>query len=295
MCLVVFGWDVHPEYRLIMASNRDEFYARPTDRASWWKSGKILSGRDGLSGGTWLGVSPTGRFAAVTNYRDGLVPESTHARSRGLLITEWLLEEQDEEELPTTVSSPQQFLKKIVENSQEYNGFNLIIGDTQSLWYYSNRSETNEPVQITKPGMYGLSNGLLETPWPKVARAKTKLEQVIHSSNGTIIDHSKLLEVMSDTWRPPDEDLPDTNVGELYERFLSSIFIQMADFPTSGSVTSGSIGSSLTKKSTNLSYGTNSSNILTIDYNKKVQFTERTFNEEGEVVTPDEKFTFVAA
>lgn len=289
MCIVVFGYQAHPEYRLILAANRDEFLARPTEQASWWspdaannggdgddvdtdKSNiQILSGKDGLSGGTWLGVSREGgRFAAVTNYRDGSTPELPQSRSRGLLVTSWLAGEHK--------LTAESFMKNVAAEGQAYNGFNLIIGNTGSIWYYSNRSKSNTPVQIVQPGVYGLSNELLDTPWPKVLRAKTKLKEAIA---GDKVTHAKLFEIMSDPWRPPDEDLPDTNVGLPYERFFSAIFVSPMKDPT---------------KSSSSAYGTCCSTVLTIDSQNTLEFTERSFTDQdgGAAVTPDAKFAFRA-
>jgi len=170
MCLILFAWQTHSEYPLIVAANRDEFYARRTRPASWWgQAVSLLAGRDEEAGGTWLGINRRGRFAAVTNVR-APSERNPHATSRGLLVLSAL----------QTSQSMRVWLDDCTARAQSYNGFNLIVaeplvvgsrGQSSQLFYLSNRLETS--AQSLQPGIYGLSNASLDTPWPKVTRAVT--------------------------------------------------------------------------------------------------------------------------
>jgi uncharacterized protein with NRDE domain len=160
MCLILIAWQAHPDYPLVVAANRDEFFARPTAAAAFWPDApQVLAGRDLEAGGTWLGVSRQRRFAALTNYREG-GRQRVDARSRGALVADFL----------TSRASPVAYLTQLETAAAEYNGFNLVVGDGESLAYYSNRGD-GQPRWL-KPGIYGLSNHLLDTPWPKLASAK---------------------------------------------------------------------------------------------------------------------------
>lgn len=237
MCLIVFAHDCHPNYRLVLAANRDEYYDRPTAPAAFWPEDEdVIAGRDLLLGGTWLGLNRTGRLAAVTNYRD----PSRHllkARSRGELVRDFLL----------GAISPEAYLGEINKKSRLYNGFSLLVGDGASLWYYSNVEKIPRRLQ---PGIHGLSNHLLDTPWPKVERAKESLAAALA---GDYIEPARLFVLLADETSAPDDKLPQTGVGLTWERILSPVFIKS---PT---------------------YGTRSSTVLLIDRANRVSFTERTF------------------
>jgi len=162
MCLIVFAYNVHPSYRLVLAANRDEFYERPSSSADFWKDyPQVLAGRDLKEGGTWLGITKSGKYAAVTNYRD---PSSlkSDSLSRGRLVSSYL----------TGNQNPDKYLKNISSQVDKYDGFNLLLGDDNNLFVFSSRSD----MQKLKPGIYGLSNHLLDTNWPKVARSKKNAE-----------------------------------------------------------------------------------------------------------------------
>jgi uncharacterized protein with NRDE domain len=162
MCLIAFAYKTHPRYSLVVAANRDEFYRRPTAPVDFWPECPcVLAGRDLEQGGTWLGVSRDGRFAALTNYRDPAA-NRPDARSRGELVRDYLCGSM----------SPQEYLERVKASGGDYNGFNLLVGDAGGLWYYSNRTDV---VAAVAPGVHGLSNHLLDTPWPKVAKAKAGL------------------------------------------------------------------------------------------------------------------------
>lgn len=238
MCLIFFSIHRHSNYKLIIAANRDEFYKRKTSPAHYWEDRPlILGGRDLEAGGTWMGITHTGRLSLVTNYRD-LKNLRTNAPSRGHLVSNYL-----EEALP-----PQAYLAEVEKNGQAYNGFNLLVGNPDEVWYYSNYKKGFENV---KPGFYGLSNHLLETPWPKVVKGKQKLLPAFEMPR---IDANRLLDLLRDETLVPDEQLPDTGVGLERERMLSAMFI----------------------KSPN--YGTRCSTVITIDKSNQVRFTERVYD-----------------
>jgi uncharacterized protein with NRDE domain len=221
VCLVVFALDYHPRYRLIMAANRDEFHDRPTLTAAYWSDfPHVLAGRDLLCGGTWLGVTTDGRLAAVTNYRDGARDIDTPRFSRGALPAGYLAK----------AVPPQAYLETLPTRPGDYNGFNLIVADREQLWYYSNRGNAG-PMRVAS-GIHGLSNHLLDTPWPKVTTSKDCLERLIREDR---VSPEALLELLSDTAPFPDHLLPDTGVGRERERMLSPRFISGDTYGTRSS------------------------------------------------------------
>lgn len=239
MCLFFCAFEIHPAYRLVIAANRDEFYERPSQPASFWpEAPELLAGRDLQGGGTWFGVTRTGRIAAVTNFRD---PRShrNDAPSRGLLLTDYLLGRTD----------PAAYLEDVRRKGAAYNGFNLIIGTTRQLYYYSNRK--GGVIALT-PGLYGLSNHLLDTPWPKVVHGKEAIGDLL--SRGGDPDPEALFEILSDRSIAGDSLLPETGIGLEWERILSARFISS---PV---------------------YGTRSSTLLFVDRQDRVTFIERNFN-----------------
>lgn len=242
MCLILFSYLTHPSFRLILAANRDEYHARPSDPPAFWKEAPhLLSGRDLIAGGAWLGITRTGRLAAVTNYRDpGSVKKN--APSRGMLVRNYLMGEQP----------PLQYLLQVQARSEEYNGFNLLIGDTEALFWYSNR---NGSILKIPPGIYGISNRLLDTPWPKVIRGKELLAPILAEKNPS---PDYLFRVLRDETAPADEMLPATGVTLERERMLSPIFIRS---PV---------------------YGTRSSTLIFIGYEGHIVFLDRTFGPDAE-------------
>ncbi len=220
MCLVLVVWRMHPKYPCLVAANRDEFHARPTARAEWWPDHpQILAGRDLEAGGTWLGVTRTGRFAALTNYRD---PEQRRrsapgaaALSRGTLVTSVL-------ESGASVAEGLDYLRDVGAN---YNGFNLIFSDGERLGIYESVRGTGRELG---PGIYGLSNHLLDTPWPKVQIAKTRLAAALLG----LTDMAPLLDLLRDDRPASDAQLPKTGVSLEWERLLSSAFVRAADYGT---------------------------------------------------------------
>jgi uncharacterized protein with NRDE domain len=220
MCLVLVVWRVHPLYPCVVAANRDEFHARPTARAEWWRDHpQILAGRDLEAYGTWLGLTRTGRFAALTNYRD---PEQRRTEapgvvtpSRGALVTAML----------ESGASVADGLAHLCDVGANYNGFNLIFSDGERLGIYESVLRRGRELG---PGIYGLSNHLLDTPWPKVQNAKSRLGPALVD----LTDTAPLLALLRDDRPAPDAQLPRTGVSLEWERLLSSAFVRAPDYGT---------------------------------------------------------------
>ena len=246
MCLVAFGWKAHPNYSLIVGANRDEWHERPAAPAAWWKDyPQILAGRDLKAGGAWMGVTRSGRFAAITNFRDPAKKRST-ARSRGELVTAFLL----------GLQSPGDFLSSISERANEYNGFNLVVADTSSMAYFGSRSGE---IKLLEPGVYALSNHTLNEPWPKVISAKSALVAALQPKMTEAARQMAIYDFLSSETIAPDTALPDTGVGLVWERALSSALIVAP------------------------AYGTRASTIVSIAYNNTVAFAEHTRVTDGTV------------
>jgi len=222
MCILLGLRKRHPDYPLILIANRDEFYARPSQRATWWgDQPEIFAGRDLAQGGTWLGVNRSGRIAVVTSYRDPENFERSDVRSRGLLVRDFLCSRE----------APLAFFEHLPETTSHYNGFNLVGGDLEALYCWSNRDGV---LQRIPAGCFGLSNHLLDTAWPKVAKGKHLLEEVA-SAHGPGDEEAlveALFEILKDREIPPDALLPDTGIGLEAERFLSPIFVESDDYGT---------------------------------------------------------------
>jgi uncharacterized protein with NRDE domain len=252
MCLLLLALDAHPSFKLVLAANRDEFYDRPTAPPSFWEDAPyLLAGRDLAGGGTWLGITRHGRIAATTNYRD---PSSFKkaAPSRGKLVTDFLLGK----------DSPSDFLESIRREAGRYNGFNLLVGERDHLLWTSNRSDR---IVLLSPGIHGVSNRLLNTPWPKVVRGKALLADALRDHPSVSSD--RLFALLQDRHQPRDEALPSTGVRLEWERVLAPIFIKSPD------------------------YGTRSSTLLFIDRNDHLTFMDWTFNGSPEPVSTA-KFEF---
>lgn len=227
MCLILLGWRVREDAPLVVAANREEFHARPTGRAAFWSDRPaILAGRDLEAGGTWLGITRHGRFAALTNYRD---PQRQVAgkRTRGDLVAGFL----------RGTASPADYAAGVTQSGGDYNGFNLLIADRNELRYLSNVDGASRPLE---PGIYGLSNHLLDTPWPKVARARTALSATLDA----IPDTAPLFSMLRDEAIAADEHLPRTGVSLEWERLLSAAFVRSPGYGTRNStvVTFGADG-----------------------------------------------------
>jgi uncharacterized protein with NRDE domain len=216
MCIVLFAWQAHPDYPLVVAANRDEFHHRPAEPARW--RGDLLCGLDLVAGGTWLGISREGRFAAVTNYREPIADRTPGNRSRGMLPLGFL----------ESGLAPMEYLARLAPEQQEYGGFNLLVCDGRELAWMSNRGA---PPQTVAPGVHALSNGQLDTDWPKTRRGRALLEQAMCQGPTS----SALLAMLEDSLLPDDEALPDTGVGLEMERLVAPIFIQSAAYGTRAS------------------------------------------------------------
>lgn len=246
MCLIVFAHDCHPLYRLILGANRDEFRDRTAEPARFWEDvPHLLAGRDKLAGGTWMGVTTNGKLAAVTNYRDPY-QQVVDPPSRGSLVTAFL---------KNPIMTASEFQGIISRDGQRYDGFNLLFGSADKLYYFTNRGGSSGPI---KPGVHGLSNHLLDTGWPKVTVAKSRLGALLQHAQ---VDPEQIFAALSDPSPFADGRLPDTGVGPERERLLSPIFIE------------GEL------------YGTRSTTVLLIDRNDRLTFLERTFDRSGTAVT----------
>ena len=218
MCLILIAHDAHSDFPLVIAANRDEYYQRPTARAGFWQDHpRILAGRDLECMGTWLGVTRGGRFAALTNFRDPR-ERKTDAPSRGQLVSDYLKSDQ----------RPREYLEDIAMQALRYNGFNLLAGDIDGIFYFSNRAES---VQQLSPGIHGLSNHLLDTPWPKVERGKRRLQAALAGEP----DAETLLDLLHDRELAPEGELPDTGIGLEMERVLSPALIVSQQYGTRSS------------------------------------------------------------
>jgi uncharacterized protein with NRDE domain len=237
MCTLLLAWQVDPGYPLILAANRDEFYQRPTAPAGYWRdASQVFAGRDLVHGGSWLGVTTGGRLAALTNYRE---PHEARrdAPSRGELVSGFLRQD----------LAAGGYLERLRPKASSYSGFNLLLGDLEGLYHYSNKTDRVLPIPR---GIHGVSNHLLDTPWPKVVRGKEALARVVGAGNFAVED---IFDILADRTPAPDERLPDTGIGLERERLLSSIFIASE------------------------SYGTRCSTVLLVDRERQATFIERTF------------------
>ena len=247
MCLIAFSYKTHPHYKLIVAANRDEFYQRPTRKAQFWTEEglpNILAGKDLKANGTWMGVSKTGKWGALTNYRD---PSNIkeNAPTRGDLVLDFF----------KSGLSEQEYLQEIQKKAEEYNGFNLLIGNKDSVFHFSNE---NNLITEVKPGIHGVSNALLDTNWPKLDHAKKALTEVTSKE-----DFSKegLFNILTNSETAPDDKLPSTGIPYEWEKAVSSIFIKTDN------------------------YGTLCSTLLLVDYDSNAEFTERRYDSStGEII-----------
>ncbi len=242
MCLILFAYHVHPHYPLIVAANRDEFFNRPSQTAHFWDdASNLLAGRDLVAQGTWMGITQQGRFAAITNFREGDVNPNKRG-SRGDLTRDFL----------TGTTSGEDYLDQVNRQADRYNGFNLLVGTPDQLGYLSHQGHK---ITDLPPGVYGLSNALLDTPWPKVQKGKSGLASLLATS----ITTDKLFDLLADRRTAPDHLLPSTGVTIERERMLSARFISSPD------------------------YGTRTSTLLLVGHEHDVSFHERSFDTEGEL------------
>ncbi|HKE93771.1 MAG TPA: NRDE family protein [Povalibacter sp.] len=255
MCLLVLAWKSHPRYRLVLAGNRDEFHDRAAAPLNWWQDDpRILGGRDLKASGTWLGVARSGRFGVVTNYRDLQAPVD-NAPSRGGLVPRFL----------TGATSPKEFLDDLRGAALRYSGFNLLVGGTRALYYFSNRGP-KAPTALA-PGVYGLSNHLLDTPWPKLARTRERFAALLAEPE---IQSEDVFAMLGDREQAPIDNLPSTGLPADWERVVSSPFI------------------------VNERYGTRCSSLLLVERNGRTVLHERRFDAAG-VQSGTSRFEFTSA
>ena len=252
MCLCLFAINEHDEFPLILIANRDEFRKRPTSKATHWEDHpNVLAGRDLEGMGTWLGVNKQGKVAFLTNYRH---PDYFNRKgpTRGILVSGFL----------TSSANAETYLKSI-ENPKAYNGFNLVVGTSSSLFYFANADGKME--KITN-GIHGLSNAFLNTSWPKVDEGKLNLQRAIETND---LSHGNLFSILRDSSFAKDEELPNTGVGHKLEKMLSAKFINTPE------------------------YGTVCSTVIKIDRNGNCEFEERSFDAEGkEIVNVNHQLNF---
>ena len=237
MCLILFAWQQHADYPLIAIANRDEYYARPSRDAQWWEDSDIFAGRDLEAGGTWLGVNHRGHLAAVTNVRE---PGSMQPgrRTRGDLTRDYLAGSDDAET----------YLARLALHDQEFAGFNLLLGDLTGLWFYSNREQK---IRRVETGVYGVSNGAFDEPWPKLKSGRAELSALLDGE----IRHDQLMEILTDHRVAEDHELPDTGVALDIERLLSSRFIRSS------------------------AYGTRACSVITLDRQQRIEFSEQNYTD----------------
>jgi uncharacterized protein with NRDE domain len=246
MCLILFAHQASARYRLVLAANRDEFFDRPAAPAQWWPDRPdVLGGRDLSKGGTWLGVTRSGRWSAVTNFREGVRPDPA-LRSRGFLTAEFLAGQ----------ASAEVYASELSGQLSDYAGFNLLVGDGASVWYLGNRPPD---VRAVPAGVHGLSNHLLNSQWPKVREGRAGLAALLDADEEKLV--AGLFNVLSDRQRAADAELPDSGVGLEWERVLSAKFI----------VREG--------------YGTRASTVVLIRADGSLRFEERTFAPEGKALS----------
>lgn len=247
MCLILFALNEHSKYKLVLAANRDEFFNRPTQLADFWEDdNNILGGRDFSSLGTWLGLSKEGKFCAITNYRDPRMERNTN-KSRGLLSKNFL----------TTTQDVSTFIIEVSAEKDLYSGFNMLLSNDgfETVFHYSNISDTTTKIER---GIHGLSNHLLDTPWPKVENGKEKLTEVMNTNS---IKNNDLINILTDSQTAPDELLPNTGISYDLEKKLSPVFISMKG------------------------YGTRCSTAMLLDYDNRLSFKEVSYNDKTEVIS----------
>jgi uncharacterized protein with NRDE domain len=255
MCLLILAWKTHPRYRLVLAGNRDEFHDRPTAPLGWWQDDpRILAGRDLKANGTWLGVARSGRFGVLTNYRDLQAPIEG-APTRGGLVTRFL----------TGATSPKEFLDDLRGAAPRYSGFNLLVGGPRALYYFSNRGPSAP--QVLASGVYGLSNHLLDTPWPKVKRTRARFTELLAQNDVRAED---AFSILNDRELARDDELPSTGLPTDWERAVSAPFIL------------------------NERYGTRCSSVLLVERNGRSILHERRFDSTG-TQTGTTRFEFKSA
>jgi uncharacterized protein with NRDE domain len=211
MCLLVFAWKSHPRYRLIVAANRDEFHDRPAAPLGWWPDEpRILAGRDLRGSGTWMGAARSGRIGIVTNFRDLEPAPAPDAPSRGELVTRFLV----------GATSPKEYLDDMRRRAPRYAGFNLLVGGPRALYYFSNRD--GHEARPLPSGVYGLSNHLLDSPWPKLLRTRARIQELIWTDD---LEIDALFSMLADRTPADADEVPETGLPPEWERALSAPFV----------------------------------------------------------------------
>ncbi|HYJ42775.1 MAG TPA: NRDE family protein [Steroidobacteraceae bacterium] len=247
MCLLVLAWRSHPQHRLVVAANRDEFHARPAaPLAPWPDIAGVVGGRDLQAGGAWFAIGDAQRLGIVTNFRE-FGRQRRNAPSRGGLIPAYL----------SGALQPGDFLQGLETDAQGYSGFNLLLADRDTLWYASNRAD--QFARELPPGIYGLSNEFLDTPWPKLVRVRARFEALLQSGESADPDElaTRLLVMLADRETAPPDTLPPGDLTPEWARKLSAPFVL------------------------DPSYGTRCSTALTISAQGTLRITERRFDAEG--------------
>lgn len=220
MCLIALAWQAHPRYPLVLAANRDEFHHRPTAPAGFWPDAPgVFGGRDLSGHGSWLAASRDGRVAAVTNVRR-MIPPNPHAPSRGVLVSDFVGGQ----------LSCAEYAAQLAGGAALFSGFNLLLIDRDSALYVTNQPSYR--VEVLRPGVHGLSNATLDTPWPKLRRVRDGLSMWVAREQ---TDAAPLLDLLTDSREADESELPDTGVGLEMERFLSPPFIRGAHYGTRSS------------------------------------------------------------
>ena len=256
MCLILLSCKQFDNFPLIIAANRDEYFERPSQVAHFWNDNPfILAGRDLKHGGSWLGISRQGRFAAVTNVRE---PSNkiASATSRGTLVSEYLMSD----------ISTENYLEDLLDRIDQFDGFNLLVGDRNALCFLGS---LEKQIRILDAGVYGISNGVFDCPWPKVNQGKQRLAEIMNKSGQVLsqADETAFFKLLADDTVPSDDELPDTGVGLEWEQKLGSIFVKADPF------------------------GTRCSTLLSIDAKNRVRFSERNFDHAGNVLGT-ERYSF---
>jgi len=217
MCLIAFAYRVHPDYPLLLIGNRDEFLVRPTARAHWWEDHPAMfAGQDLKALGTWMGISSNGKFGVVTNFRKGK-DSLDNAVSRGSIVPDYLGDK----------GATSDFLNKLENESEAFNPFNVLLGDGEELYYFSN-AEGGRKEKLS-PGIYGLSNNFLNVPWPKVKKARSGLKGELEKTD---FKPESLMKILLDPKLAPDDELPNTGISYEWEKKLSAMFISMPTYGT---------------------------------------------------------------
>jgi uncharacterized protein with NRDE domain len=219
MCLIAWNWQPDSATRLLLVANRDEFYARAALPLHWWDGdqspAEVLAGKDLQGGGTWLGVTRTGRLAALTNYRSA-DPQRTDTPSRGELVAAFLHSDMDADA----------YLRQLARRAEHYNPFNLLVCDGHQLMGLESRGSK---VLTLQPGVGAVSNADFQTPWPKLTQLKRRLQNQVERQ---ATDAPSLLPLLQDRTLADDAELPHTGVPLALERALSATFIATPDYGT---------------------------------------------------------------